>query len=542
MVKIFKIYCYKVLNIYLYNMSDILKKIIIGFVCVFILAIISFFVANYKIKGMLIERIDNMPNHIKINFKAIDVNSFSGNLSVQKPAVTIYGQTTDSVNALFQLERLEIRDISYWNVLFKDEISIETMLLNDLKATYFYNSALKSEVYSGNFKNSIKKDFNIAVFEINSGQIEIINQKTDSLFFKTDDFNLKMNNLNIDESSIKNKIPFEFDDIALDLKNIYYHLNSYEDLKIETATLKNNNSIFNNIKIKTKYSKTKLSKIISKERDHFNLQIKTLNFEDTDFSFSKDSVFQLNIAQIDIKEPKIDMYRDKLVTDDESVKPLYSKMLRDLNFNITLNEINIDNGEIIYEEQVNMENTAGQLKFSKFNTIVKNLGNAYSEQKSTEIKIESVFMENTPVNIDWNFNVSNLKDHFTFKADIGRLNTTDLNQFTQPNLNVKLDGELLKTYFTINGNNTLSNIDLKTNYNEFNVQVLKENGNEKNKFLSSLVNLFISKNSQKKSSYFRYGSSEDVERDKTKSIFNFIWLNTKSGLLSAMTGSGEKKG
>ncbi|WAC03439.1 hypothetical protein N7U66_08015 [Lacinutrix neustonica] len=34
-------------------------------------------------------------------------------------------------------------------------------------------------------------------------------------------------------------------------------------------------------------------------------------------------------------------------------------------------------------------------------------------------------------------------------------------------------------------------------------------------------------------------SEAEIERDKTKSIFNFIWLNVKQGLLKSIAGDGE---
>jgi hypothetical protein len=110
-----------------------------------------------------------------------------------------------------------------------------------------------------------------------------------------------------------------------------------------------------------------------------------------------------------------------------------------------------------------------------------------------------------------------------------------------PNLNITLDGELNKTFFTIDANANTGSIDLKTDYAQFDINILKGDGKDKNKLLSGIVNLFVAKTSQKKEDDYRYGNAENVERDKTKSVFNFVWLNAKSGLLSAMTGGGKKE-
>ena len=89
--------------------------------------------------------------------------------------------------------------------------------------------------------------------------------------------------------------------------------------------------------------------------------------------------------------------------------------------------------------------------------------------------------------------------------------------------------------FTIDGNNTVSQVDLKINYDKFKINVLNKKGDKKNGFLSAIANVFVSKDSDKSEGDFREGSGE-VKRDKTKSFFNYLWLNAEKGLKSSLTG------
>jgi hypothetical protein len=149
-------------------------------------------------------------------------------------------------------------------------------------------------------------------------------------------------------------------------------------------------------------------------------------------------------------------------------------------------------------------------------------------------------MKQTPIDIEWYFDINDVNDHFIFKADMGQLNANKMNMFTEPNLNVRLEGEIHKLYFTIDGYDNTSTVDLKLNYEDFKVIIMQKKERKENKFLSAVVNIFVSKDSDKRENQFRNGSAS-VERDKTKSIFNFIWLNASKGLLNAMTGSGKDK-
>ena len=105
---------------------------------------------------------------------------------------------------------------------------------------------------------------------------------------------------------------------------------------------------------------------------------------------------------------------------------------------------------------------------------------------------------------------------------------------------MRLEGQTNKTYFTIDGNNATSTTNMKVSYTDFKVSVLQKDGERKNKFLSAVANIFISKDSEKKNEYYREGSA-DAERNKTQSVFNFLWISVKNSLLKTMTGIGKNK-
>ena len=52
--------------------------------------------------------------------------------------------------------------------------------------------------------------------------------------------------------------------------------------------------------------------------------------------------------------------------------------------------------------------------------------------------------------------------------------------------------------------------------------------------VSTLANIFISKTSKNDEGGFKEGSG-DVNRNQTKSFFNYLWLNLKDGMLKTVT-------
>ena len=149
-------------------------------------------------------------------------------------------------------------------------------------------------------------------------------------------------------------------------------------------------------------------------------------------------------------------------------------------------------------------------------------------------------MAKTPIKVNWEFDVNDVNDAFVFKADIGKMPSPDLNPFSKPNLKVQLEGELLHTYATVSGDANTSRVNMRAKYEDFKVVILDKEGEKKNKVLSAIANLFIKKSSDKADEGFRESFKDGIERDKTKSIFNFLWLNLKAGLASVMTGDGKQ--
>ncbi len=516
------------------------KGLIIG-ASVLIVLIIGVLTANIIIKNKLKDALNNISETIKIQYQDIHVNALTGSVGLIHPKISVYGKTTDKISMEVELSELSINDVSYWDYIFNDKITIKNISINEPKAIYNHNELVNLKSSENSFKDSFKKDIEIETIEIVNGDVQIFNVANESLILKSEKINFKIHDVAIKKSNLNRKIPVTFQDYQLTCNNLFYMLNDYENLVVGEGDFNNDFYKIKNLSIKTTYSKKELSKQISVERDHFDLNIDSIVVKNHDFGIKKDSIFYFESNQVDFYKPIFKIYRDKLVEDDLTYKPLYSKSLRNLNFDMSLSNVFLNNASIIYTEKVKEDTEGGRLEFSNLNAEINNLSNTYKKQETkTSANIDAIFMENTPIHVNWDFDVKDSNDEFIFKADVGNLAASHMNQFMEPNLNVRLNGEVKKTYFTINGNDQSSLIDLKLEYDDFDIVILKKNGKEKNKLLSGLINLFVSSDSNDKSTVFRHGHKSNIERDKTKSVFNYLWLNVKAGLLNAMTGDGEK--
>jgi len=499
-----------------------------------LLILLAGIAANSILKSKLENYIaEDLPQTISCSYTNISVNVFNGVATLENPLITFQNADNQKKYSSIQLEGIQFSGVSLWQYLFKNEIHIGKINFKKPEWTYFKNKKSISKDTIPNKSPSIGNPIFIDVLKVEKSQITIYDAERDSTELFAKNLALSLENIQVDNRTLSKKIPFEYDKISASGDSLFLKANAYDNLAVGIFSLDNGNANFKNITYKTKYSKAQLSKIIAVERDHYNLKLESVSLNQLDFGQVEDQFFFIS-KEINLDRPTLFIFRDKLVNDDPTIKPLYSKMLRDLSIRLTVDSLKINNGYIEYEEKVKEENSGGAVKFKNLDAQIANVSNTYKSPVKTEINITALFMEQAPISVQWNFDVQNKADKFIFKGEVGTLEAERMNQFTEPNLKVRLEGKANHTYFTTDGNNDTSRTDLKIKFSDFKVSILQKDEEKKNKFLSAVVNIFISKNSDKNEDEFNEASAE-ATRNKTKSIFNFLWIGLKNALQKTMT-------
>lgn len=520
-------------------MTKTLRTLLIVIGIIMLLTIIGFITANYIVKNkaenFLKERV---PAHITVTYDHLDVKTFSGTITVMGPKVTIANQIDNQKHTQLTAKTFIVEDVSYLDYIFKKQITIEDIKLLEPNITYFKYNYIKTKDTIRKTPAKLYKPILIEELSIDNAEIQIFDDTKDSLFLKASDVTLEIDDVFLSSATLSRKLPINFSDYNANGKDIFLKTSPYENLEIAAFMIEKGQASLDSITLKTKYSRPALSKIIQRERDHFDLKIPGIDIDAFTFGFEKEQLFARS-ESVTLDSPYLDIFRDKLVQDDSTIKPLFSKMLRDLNIAFTVKELKMNNGGITYSEKVKTDNNGGTIDFSKIMAHITNVSNTYTSPTTTDISIDAKFMNTAPFKVDWTFDTTNTTDAFLFKASIGQMPSEELNQFTKPNLNVGLEGRVDQTYFTISGNNNTSHIDMRIKYDNFKVEIMRNDKSDINKLLSSIANLFIKEDSNSEDGVFNEGSGE-VARDKTKSFFNYLWLNVAEGLKTALTGGDGK--
>ncbi len=512
--------------------------IVIGIlvVTVIILSLFANSIAKNKIEGLLK---NSIPDHIENSYKSISVNVLGGSISFKELNLLIKAKDTSLVQANIKMESFIVGGLSYWDYLFNDEIHIGKIKFDDLQVIHYKdhkNIPTDSTKKSKAFK--LPKPITIGHIILKNSFISVYDSTKDSTLLESKNIDLDIRNILLNENTLSNKIPIEYENLSIKTGTIFYKAGEYENLNIHQIEINNNTISLNEIKIETKYSKTELSKIIIKERDHFDVKIENLKINNFDFGFENDTLF-IKSNLISINNPDAAFYRDKLVADDYKIKKLYSKSIRELPINLTIDSVAIINGKVAYSEKAHFENPAGTLNLSNLNGGITNLSNTYASPEKTTINVEGIFMNDTPMKATWSFDVNQTSDAFTFRGHLGKLEASDMNAFITPLINAELEGEILETHFEITGDFNQSIIHLSQNYDNIKLDLLNKK-RKKKKALSEIANVFINDDSQVGDDIF-HNITANASRDKTKSFFNYLARNLKASLLIMFTKKNKNE-
>ncbi|MCC4213560.1 hypothetical protein [Leeuwenhoekiella parthenopeia] len=520
-----------------------MRKILAGlFIVVVLLGLTALYLNSY-LKDQLQEVIENdLPKSISLSYEDLNIDSWGGNAQMKNACVSF--QSNDSLpGSRVQNATVTLEGFNHWDYFREKNIHFNKINIHADTLIHYPHQGPKREVSQKEKQDSINNPisaknldhkFQIEQFNLVTDFIQIRNPETEQVVLKTAHFNLKLTAITptITETPTR---PFNYEQIQLSSDSLYYKLNEFDVLTIAQVKWDGIRLVLENTHLKTIVSRSTLSKSISREQDHTNFSIKRVTLDSLRYGHHPSKKVYVDASVLEMEQPALIIYRDKRLPDNYETKPLYSQKLRELNFDLMIDSVRIKNGAITYEEKVNSATQAGRLDFKQINASIYNLGNTYKiGTKKTAIDIRAMFMKQSTLRLSWNFDVQNTQDLFHVNGSLQNLPAEDLNAFTSPNLGVSMEGSLQEVYFDITGNDYSSQIDMKMKYDEYKVSIVDQEKKKKKWLASTLANIFISKTSKREESGFKEGQGE-VERNRNKSFFNYLWINIKEGMLKSMT-------
>ncbi|MFS4466540.1 hypothetical protein [Maribacter sp. 2210JD10-5] len=510
------------------------KLISIWGITIIVLVLSLQFITKFSINQFIHEKI---PSHIEFTYEKLDFNILTGNLCLSNVDLRISDRDSTQIHTDLKADHVNLLDLGYSQFFFGNRIEADQLIVENPRIHYLDSNIEKNSTGPKGVVNLLK-EIRVEKIAITNGRFNFSKRKNDSLNFQVNNFNVTIVNGRTGPKTITERIPFKYDDYRITGGEINMDMGGYETLTLQKIVLSKSEALLKNLTLKSKYSKKVLSQIIQKEHDHINLSIPEFHLQGIDIGVAEEE-FYFNSEYGKILRPNLNIHRDKSLPDNIVKKQMYGTILKEIPMRIRVDSLFIKKGEVRYEEKLDDNTAAGSILFDDLAFEMYNIANDYAVGENTVVKITGKLSGTAPFTMDYRFDMNNDNDAFTLKASLFNLKGEKVNSFLRPNLNAQVLGEVNEMYFNVFGNDISARGDIKMKYENLEFEMLKKDGFSVNKIFSAIGNLFINDGSKTDEDGYRYGKI-DVERNPNKSFFNYTWIITQDGLISVLTGDGEK--
>lgn len=468
-------------------------------------------------------------NTQNVNVEALSINPKLANLQ----AVSVKSTVSKSDKTLLDIDAKQVNlAIKEWNfVENKLKLNIDNVVINELNGKIKGSTSPKKKVKPA-FEGI---SFPLIVKNVSLKNSNLIYDKgSQPLTFK--DLNANIQNIELNANTIKGEIPFKIGNYSFTTRNFNYKTEFY-NLSSSLVKVNKNTIQISNFAMLPMVSRAQFIRMIPAEKDLYDIKVNQISVNGS-WDFFSNNKF-LEASDVKLNGVNANIFRSKIPADDLKEKPMYSKLLRSIKIPMFINNLAINNSLLVYEEDTKKSEGPGKLTFNNFSLKAKNINSGKMKGKPTQIPItiNCLFMNASPMNVNWNLDTASANDAFSISGNVSDLPASRINPFIEPYLKVRASGLIADLIFNFKGNYQGLNGSLKMKHKDLKIAIFRETG-EKNKLLSAVANVFVRSNSDK---YPESVPVEKVERDKTKSFFNLFWKGIEQGLKKTLIGKNALK-
>lgn len=511
------------------------KKIISATLLLIAVLVAANFALNIWVEQKLPQLIkENNKTPYEIGYKNLTVHIWSTSIEADTVVVTPKVKpknSSEKIGIYATINKLSVTDFSIWKLLFSNSLSAQSITISNPEILLYYKkekdkdrlSRVKNEVVAP-FEQIIK----VSDIFVKNATVTMLKTETNKVFFDAKNISMNIEGIKIDNNTLSQKIPFQYDTYDLQIDSILYQPDAFYKFKMDHLRIKNDRLNAENFQMLPLLSRREFVKAVAKEKDMFIVKAKKIDVTTLHWGFKKEQMY-FDTQKIVLDGVDANIYRNKIPADDLSKKKLYSELLRNLKFAMTIENFEMRNSKLVYEEEVNFEKGPAILTFDRFNLKASNIqsGLGLTKTDDLKIKIDCIFMKNSALNVDWKFNILDKSDSFNIKGTIANFDLNAMKRFTEPYLNASFDGEFKKYQFDIWGNDVNSKGNASLFYKNLDVTFYqKKEPHKESKVKSTIANWIIKKDSDQEAKT----ATMELERIQEKSFYNFLWRNVAESL------------
>lgn len=302
------------------------KKLLIGLGILFGIVLIANFGLNIWLKTQLPDYIKKNTEY-KVSYQSLDVDLGTGNIFAT--GITVNNKNpnnTEVIGLQGTIDTLKISRFGIYDALFNKTISSSDLLLS--KPNLNIILAKPKDQKTGKKPNPV----NFENIRINKGIINVF-KYTKQKFVGVNELDLFVENLQMTEESVENKLPVVFDRYSIRGKDFFFQPDDIYTLKIDNITTTNGQMSVENFQLTPIITFEQFKKLYPQKPQMFQFSIPKMNFKDIVLKKNKAS-----LANADFQNPFLKVYKTGFVASKKAEKKR--------NFELNLEDIKLNNAKI----------------------------------------------------------------------------------------------------------------------------------------------------------------------------------------------------
>ncbi|MDR2916540.1 MAG: hypothetical protein LBV74_17220 [Tannerella sp.] len=335
------------------------------------------------------------------------------------------------------------------------------------------------------------------------------------------------------------KLLFEANNIYFNTKNINIALdNNFYNLHVEDLLFDHHALKLKDIRLESPYPKEEFAFRHPKHSDWMGISVGSFSLDDINLpALVKNKTLTAGSATVD--NVVLGIYKNKQIPIPQKFKPMIYEGIQKAPLKMNIDSIKVRNMNLVYEELSLKGTQPGKLFFTEINGVLSDFTNVVKQSDQyIRLKANAKFMNDGFLTADWRIPVDSLNDSFLLDAHMSKFNFATLNAMITPAAPVSIkSGKVNDLTFSIKGTSLLADIYMELLYDSLKVELLKEKNGElvERNMLSGLANMVVrDSNPRHKNGKPHLVNVSAVERDVSRSTFNFIWTILRPAMADAV--------
>lgn len=452
------------------------------------------FYAKYKLRKFI--KNDMVSGRVDVG--DLSLNLLTGSITAEK----LHTIDSSDTETRFTVAKVHADGLDYYKLLTTDTIHVEEFKVKDYTFDFVSYG-------SGDNNKRPSKVLSFDKISFNKGNIHKYKNNKQTAFIRVDD--AQFNSVHIPLANPLSKLDYQIDYISVD--TAFAKANQSENLHTGAFKIYRDSMAISDLRLITNDSVQSLIRSGRINADVLDFRVDQLKVAQFQLNFSDPPSFSATNVVLD--KPSFSVWANASQK-PSGPSPTYHKLLRELTLQLHIKSLAINDGAVTYSEPHAKRPQRGSITFDRINGTISSFSNLQDVQP-IKLNLISRFMDESEVELDMVLNVFSERDHFTVKAETHSFDLASMNSFTAPTLDLELDGHVNDYYFTVNGYQERGYIDIGISYENLKIDLLAKD-NQPKWLLSALTGLVVKKGTKNPAKH-----EAELPRDKTKSLFNFIW-------------------